>query len=122
MNASEAVATDVREHMRGAGPPDRGDVGDSARDAMVAKPEIVHIAVVDTSVRVLWSAASPGPLGESVRTPNTQLTSERLVAAIRSSLMRHIDDVLAGVDDSARGDLSRALMSLDGIASDRGGE
>jgi DNA-binding MarR family transcriptional regulator len=47
---------------------------------------------------------------------------KRLVAAIRSSLTRHIDDVLSGVDDTARGDLSRALKSLDGIASDRAGE
>lgn len=61
----------------------------AARDVMVAKPEIVHIAVVDASVRVQWSAASPGPLGESVRMPNTELTSERLVAAIRNARDAH---------------------------------
>ena len=33
----------------------------------VAKPEVVHVALVDTAARVVWSVASPGPLGESVR-------------------------------------------------------
>ena len=61
----------------------------AAREAMVVKSEIVHVAVVDDAVRVVWSAASPGPLGESVRTPNTQLTSDRLVAAISNARNAH---------------------------------
>jgi len=32
----------------------------AARDAMLAKPEVVHIALVDKSARVVWSVASPG--------------------------------------------------------------
>jgi len=84
---SEAADTLARD--AGADDRSRGRFLTAARDAMVAKPEIVHIAFVDTAVRVLWSAASPGPLGESVRTPNTQLTSDRLVAAIRNARDAH---------------------------------
>lgn len=61
----------------------------AAREAMVVRSEIVHVAVVDDALRVVWSAASPGPLGESVRTPNTQLTSDRLVAAISNARNAH---------------------------------
>lgn len=84
---SEAADTLARD--AGADDRSRSRFLTAARDAMVAKPEIVHVAVVDTAVRVLWSAASPGPLGESVRAPNTQLTSERLVAAIRNARDAH---------------------------------
>ncbi|HJW50700.1 MAG TPA: ATP-binding protein [Burkholderiaceae bacterium] len=57
----------------------------AARDTMVLRPEVVHIAVVDSTMRVTRSVASPGPLGESVRLPDTRLTSERVVAAINSA-------------------------------------
>lgn len=39
----------------------------AAREAMAVKPEVVHVAFVDENARVTWSAASPGPLGETVR-------------------------------------------------------
>ena len=57
----------------------------AAREAMVVKPEVVHIASVDAAARVTWSAASPGPLGEAVRSPNTQLTSERTRRCARTT-------------------------------------
>ncbi|HQR55246.1 MAG TPA: PAS domain S-box protein [Burkholderiaceae bacterium] len=61
----------------------------AAREAMAVKPEVVHIASVDDAARVTWSAASPGPLGEAVRSPNTRLTSERLVAALNNARDAH---------------------------------
>ena len=56
-----------------------------ARDTMALRPEVVHIAVVDPTARVVRSVASPGPLGESVRLRDTQLTSDGVVAAINSA-------------------------------------
>ena len=46
----------------------------AAREAMVVKPEIVHVAFVDDDCPGDVVGASPGPLGESVRSPNSQLT------------------------------------------------
>ena len=40
---------------------------------------------VDPTARVVRSVASPGPLGESVRLRDTQLTSDGVVAAIKSA-------------------------------------
>jgi PAS domain S-box-containing protein len=61
----------------------------AARDVMVAKPEIVHISAVDAELRVSGSVASPWPLGELARPPNSQLTSERLLGAIDNARVAH---------------------------------
>ncbi len=61
----------------------------AAREAMMAKPEVVHMALVDSAAKVIWSAASPGPLGEAVRPPSTELTEERVVAAINHAREAH---------------------------------
>jgi len=71
----------------------------AARDAMVAKPEVVHIALVDSAARVVWSVASPGPLGESVRPPNRQLTAERIVATIDNARAAHSSFFSPAYDD-----------------------
>ena len=82
--ATNALARDALSNDRA----ERRFLG-AARDAMLAKPELVHVALVDKSARVVWSVASPGPLGEAVRAPNTQLTSERIVAAIDNAREAH---------------------------------
>jgi len=82
--ATNALARDALSNDRA----ERRFLG-AARDAMLVKPEVVHIALVDKSARVVWSVASPGPLGEAVRAPNTQLTSERIVAAIDNAREAH---------------------------------
>ena len=73
---SEATSTLARDAAVADRPERRFVV--AARDTMTLRPEVVHIAVVDPTARVTRSVASPGPLGESVRLPNTQLTSERV--------------------------------------------
>jgi PAS domain S-box-containing protein len=72
----------------------------AARDAMMAKPEVVHVALVNNAARVVWSAASPGPLGESVLAPDTQLTSERVIAAIDNARETHSSFFSPAYDDS----------------------
>ncbi len=61
----------------------------ATREVQAAKPEVVHVAVVDNAARVVWSVASLGPLGEAVRAPDTQLTSERLTAALSNAREAH---------------------------------
>ena len=61
----------------------------AAQEVMAVKPEVVHVAVINAAARVRWSAASLGPLGEAVRGPNTELTSERVLAAIANARVAH---------------------------------
>jgi len=91
---SEATSTLARD----AALPERRFVV-AARDTMTLRPEVVHIAVVDPTARVTRSVASPGPLGESVRLPNTQLTSERVVAAINNARDANSSFVSSTYDD-----------------------
>ncbi len=87
----QAISEATNGLARDAASPDATDrrLLAAAREAMAVKPEVVHVAFVDTAARVTWSAASPGPLGEAVRTPNTQLTAERLVAALDNARDAH---------------------------------
>jgi PAS domain S-box-containing protein len=87
----QAISEAASALARDAASPDATDrrLLAAAREAMVAKPEVVHIAAVDAAARVTWSAASPGPLGEAVRGPNSKLTAERLVAALSNARDAH---------------------------------
>jgi PAS domain S-box-containing protein len=73
----------------------------STREVMGAKPEIMHVAYVDPGARVVWSVSSPGPLGESVRAPNSQLGSERLLAAIEHARTAHSSFFSPVYDDAS---------------------
>ena len=72
----------------------------AARETMVAKPEVVHVAAVDEAARVTWSVASPWPLGDMVRTPNSQITSARLVAALTNAREAHSSFFTAAYDEA----------------------
>jgi PAS domain S-box-containing protein len=61
----------------------------AARDAMALKPEVLHVAFVDSTARVVWSVSSPGLLGELARPPESQVTSELIVAAINNAREAH---------------------------------
>lgn len=73
----------------------------TSRETMAAKPEVVHIAFVDAEARITWSAASPGPLGEAVLAPETELKSERLLTAVATARAAHSSLFTSAYEDSS---------------------
>ncbi|HTN49099.1 MAG TPA: ATP-binding protein, partial [Burkholderiaceae bacterium] len=73
----------------------------AARDMMTSRAEVMHVALVDAQGRVARSIASPAPLGEAVRLPNTRITSELLLAAINNARDTHSSFFSPPYDDSS---------------------
>jgi PAS domain S-box-containing protein len=61
----------------------------AARELMLQKQELMHIAFVDANRRVRWSVASPGPLGDTARPADTQLQGDAVRAAIEHAQRAH---------------------------------
>jgi PAS domain S-box-containing protein len=72
-----------------------------AREMMDTRSEVVHVAFVDPEERIAWSAASPGPLGETVLTPDTQITSGRLLAALANARAAHSSFFTSAYEDTS---------------------
>src|SRR5512137_1713289 len=61
----------------------------AARELMLQKQELMHMAFVDADRRVRWSVASPGPLGDAARPPDSEVSGDALRAAIEHARRSH---------------------------------
>ena len=61
----------------------------AARELMLQKQELMHIAFIDERQRVRWSVASPGPLGDAARPANSEISGDPVVAAIEHAQRSH---------------------------------
>ena len=61
----------------------------AAREQMLQKQELMHMAFIDSQRRVRWSVASPGPLGDAVRPPESQIGGDEVGAAIEHAQRSH---------------------------------
>ncbi|MGZ8981761.1 MAG: PAS domain S-box protein [Burkholderiaceae bacterium] len=61
----------------------------AARELMLQKQELMHMAFVDAQRRVRWSVASPGPLGDTARPTRSEVSSDGLRAAIEHAQRSH---------------------------------
>ncbi|MDH5208787.1 MAG: hypothetical protein OEW34_09125, partial [Burkholderiaceae bacterium] len=61
----------------------------AARELMLQKQELMHIAFIDARQRVRWSVASPGPLGDAARPADSEISGEPVVAAIEHAQRSH---------------------------------
>jgi hypothetical protein len=61
----------------------------AARELMLQKQELMHMAFVDAQRRVRWSVASPGPLGDAARPPDSEVSNDGLRAAIEHARRSH---------------------------------
>ena len=61
----------------------------AARELMLQKQELMHMAFVDAGRRVRWSVASPGPLGDTARPPDSDIGGDEVRAAIAHARKSH---------------------------------
>jgi PAS domain S-box-containing protein len=61
----------------------------TARELMMSKPELLHVAYIDNLRRVRWSVASPAPLGEAARPPASEIGANAVRSAIESARGAH---------------------------------
>ncbi len=61
----------------------------AARELMLQKQELMHMAFVDAGQRVRWSVASPGPLGDTARPPDSEIGGDAVSAAIAHAQKSH---------------------------------
>jgi hypothetical protein len=61
----------------------------TARELMLQKQEVMHMAFIDAGRRVRWSVASPGPLGDVARPPESEIGGDAVRAAIEHAQKSH---------------------------------
>ena len=61
----------------------------ATRELMLQKQELLHMAFVDSDRTVRWSVASPGPLGEIARPPDSRVTEDAVRNAIDHAQRSH---------------------------------
>jgi len=61
----------------------------AARELMLQKQELMHMAFVDAQQRIRWSVASPGPLGDATRPPDSEIGGDEVRAAIAHARKSH---------------------------------
>jgi PAS domain S-box-containing protein len=61
----------------------------ATRELMLKKQELLHMSFVDAARRVRWSVASPGPLGEAARPPDSEVQDSAVRAAMDHAQRSH---------------------------------
>jgi hypothetical protein len=61
----------------------------TARELAMTKPELLHVAFIDTEHRVRWSVISPSPLADLVRPPSSQIGAEVVRTVIDNARTAH---------------------------------
>jgi hypothetical protein len=61
----------------------------TARELTMSKPELLHVAFIDTQRRVRWSVVSPNPLADAVRPPSSQIGADVIGAVIDNARDAH---------------------------------
>ncbi len=75
--------------------------GSAARELMLQKQELMHMAFIDSDRRVRWSIASPGPLGDDARPPDSEIASAEVKAAIGHAQKSHSAFFSAPYEDAS---------------------
>jgi len=74
----------------------------TARELAMTKPELLHVAFIDTEHRVRWSVISPSPLADLVRPPSSEIGAEVVRTVIDNARTAHSAFFSPPYEDTSR--------------------
>jgi PAS domain S-box-containing protein len=86
----------------------------TTRELAIAKPELMHVALVDTEGRVRWSVVSPSPLADAIRLAASRIGAQQgsIIESARSARSAVFSSPYEDASDSAGSDNGAPFTDL----------